>query len=54
MWQVRPIYIKCLIGAIAVFVVGVGIILSDLYNKVGQLEFEMIHLTGKCPVNHSR
>lgn len=54
MEKVKPIYIKLLISAIAIFVVGVGIILSDLYNKVGQLEFEMMHLTGKCPVQHSR
>lgn len=54
MEKVKPIFIKLLIGAIAVFVIGVGALLSDLYNKVGQLEFEMFHLTGKCPVVHTK
>ena len=52
MGDIKPIYIKLLIGAIAVFVIGVGIMLSDLYNKVGQLEFDMMHLTGACPIKH--
>lgn len=52
MGNVKPVYMKLLIAAMAVFVVGVGIALSDLYNKVGQLEFDMMHLTGACPVKH--
>ncbi|MBP7055234.1 MAG: hypothetical protein KBB52_00045 [Candidatus Omnitrophica bacterium] len=54
MLKVKPIYIKLLIGAIAVFIAGVGIMLSDLYNKVGDLEFEMLHLTGACPIKHHK
>lgn len=42
---VRPVYIKALIAAIAVFVIGVCFALSDLYTKVGELKYEMIELT---------
>lgn len=51
---VKPIYIKLLLAAIAVFVIGVCVMLSDLYNKVGQLGFEMMHVTGTCPVKHAK
>lgn len=54
METIKPIYIKLLIGAITVFVIGVGIMLSDIYNKVGRLEFDMMHITGACPVKHAK
>ena len=38
MEKVRPVYIKLLIAAIIIFVIGVSIAISDLYNKVGNLE----------------
>ena len=54
MQQVKPVYIKLLIVAIAIFVVGVGLALSDLYAKVGQLEHDMMHGgPGKCPMKHT-
>jgi len=42
---VRPIYKKLLIAAIAVFVVGVGFALSELYYKVGVLEHAFMDMT---------
>ena len=54
MGKINPVYIKLLIGAIAIFVVGVGIMISELYIKVGQLEFDMMHLTGTCPLKHGK
>jgi hypothetical protein len=52
METVRPIYKKLLIAAIAIYVIGTTFILSDLYNKVGALEFAMDHVTGKCSGKH--
>ncbi len=49
---VRPIFKKLLIAAIAIYVIGTAFITSDLYNKVGTLEFSMDHLSGKCPAKH--
>jgi len=51
--KVRPVYIKLLFAAVAVFVVGVCLALSDLYMKVGQLEHDMMHGgPDKCPLSH--
>ena len=38
MEKVKPMYINFLIAAIIIFVIGVSMALSDLYNKVGALE----------------
>ena len=39
----RPIYIKLLILAIVVYVIGVTFILSDIYFKVGRIEHVLSH-----------
>lgn len=49
MKDVKPVYIKLLIAAGAIFVVGVSIALSDLYQKIGTIEHGMAHAEGKCP-----
>lgn len=53
MEKIRPVYIKFLIVAIAVFVIGVSVALSDLYQKVCSLEHDLIHPEGKCPLKDS-
>ena len=50
--NVKPVYIKVLIIAAAIFVIGVSMALSDLYQKVGNLEHDAIHGQGACPVKH--
>lgn len=49
---VRPIFKKALIVAIVIYVAVTALLLSDLYSKVGSLEFDMIHVTGKCTAKH--
>jgi len=49
METVRPVYVKLLIGALILFVAGVCVALSDIYYKVGSLEHDMMHVTGKAP-----
>ncbi|MCM8760524.1 MAG: hypothetical protein NC938_07035 [Candidatus Omnitrophica bacterium] len=50
--KVRPVFIRLLIAAATVYVIGTTFILSELIEKIGRLEFEMIHLTGKCTAHH--
>lgn len=50
--NVKPVYIKALVIAAAIFVIGVSMALSDLYQKVGNLEHEAIHGQGKCTLTH--
>lgn len=52
MKDIKPIYIKLLIAAAVVFVLGVSMALSDLYQKVGTLEFDAMHAQGKCAIRH--
>lgn len=52
MEKVRQIFIHYLIAAMVVYIVGTAVMMSDLYNKVGALEFAVDHLSGKCPVKH--
>ena len=52
METVRPIYKKALIVALAIYVIGTAMLVSDLYVKVGALEYAMDHLTGKCTAQH--
>lgn len=54
MEKVRPVYLKLLAVAVAVFVAGVAIALSDLYAKVGQLLIDVDHLSGKCTAHQVR
>jgi hypothetical protein len=49
---VRPVFKKLLIAAIIVYVAGTAALLSDLFEKVGKLEFDMMHITGKCAIPH--
>ncbi len=52
METVRPVYKKLLIAAAAIYVIGTAFLLSDLCNKVGNLEMTILHMTGKCPGKH--
>ena len=49
---VRPVFKKLLAAAIVVYVIGTALLLSDLINKVGNLEFAMMHISGKCAAHH--
>jgi hypothetical protein len=44
--KVKDIYIKLLLGAIIIFAIGATYILSDLYDKVGSLDHDVMHLKG--------
>lgn len=44
MQNVRTIYIKMLIAAAAIFVIGVCVALSDLYYKVISVEDALVHM----------
>jgi hypothetical protein len=46
--SVRPVFKKLLIAAIAIYVIGTAVIVSDLSRRVGELEHSIDHLTGKC------
>ena len=54
METVRPVYKQLLIAAIAIYVIGTAFLLSDLCNKVGDLEMTVMHMTGKCSAKHSK
>lgn len=43
----RPIYIKLLILAIILYVIGTTIIISDLYYSICRIKHELFHITGK-------
>lgn len=42
MENVKPIYKKLLVVAIAIFVIGTAFALSDLYYKVGEMEHALV------------
>ncbi|MDD5681659.1 MAG: hypothetical protein PHI59_10535 [Candidatus Omnitrophica bacterium] len=44
---VRPVYKKLLIAAIAIYIIGSCMIQSDLYRKLGRIEHQLCHITGK-------
>lgn len=50
--KIKPVYIKLLAAAVAVFIIGVSMALSDLYQKIGDIEHEMFRIQGKCTVKH--
>jgi len=54
MSAIRPVFKNVLIAAIVLYVVSTTIIISDLCNKVGQMEFELMHITGKCGAHHGK
>ncbi len=43
MKKTNPIFIKFLIAALAVYIVGSCVIMSDLYYKVGMIEHTLMH-----------
>ncbi len=43
MKNVKSIYIKLLIAAIAAWIISTTFILSDLCQRTGELEHEMVH-----------
>lgn len=47
MKEARQIYKILLIVALAVYVIGTSVIMSDLYHKVGQIEHNMMHSGAK-------
>ncbi len=54
METVRPIFKKALLVAIVVYVAGTALLLSDLYTRIGSLEYDMEHVTGKCKAKHQK
>ena len=55
MEKLQKRYLTLFLGAVIIFAFGLTFILSDLYNKVGIMEHEMMHLKDArkgviCPV----
>jgi hypothetical protein len=48
MTGVKPIYIKLLIAAIAIFIIGTALALSDIYYKLGRIEHFLICKDPSC------
>ena len=46
MEKVKDIYIQLLLEAVIIFAIGAACILSDLYDKVGSLDHDVMHLKG--------
>lgn len=44
MAQIRPIYKKVLAAVIVIYVVGVCVMLSDIYRRIGLIEDTLIHM----------
>lgn len=44
--DIRPAFKKLLIAAIAVYVIGVSLMLADLYHKVISIEHMLIEIPG--------
>ena len=42
--NVRPIFKKLLLIALTIFVIGVGVALTDIYYKVGTIEHLLVHI----------
>ncbi|MBD3379666.1 MAG: hypothetical protein GF408_04300 [Candidatus Omnitrophica bacterium] len=43
MQNVRPIFIKALIAAVAVFVIGISVMISDLYIRYERVRHYLLH-----------
>lgn len=54
METVRPVFKKALAAAVVIYVVGTALLLSDLISKVGALEFQMMHIMGRCKAPHQK
>ena len=52
MENIRPVFKKFFVAAIVIYVVGTATLISDLCNRVGELEFKLDHITGKCAIKH--
>ncbi len=52
MENIRPVFKKLLAAAIVTYIIGTALLLSDLFEKVGKLEFAMMHITGACTAHH--
>ena len=50
--SVRPVYKKLLIVAVVLYVIGVCIIQSDLYHKLGCIEHSLMHIQAGTACNH--
>lgn len=53
MSSVNPIYKKLLIAAIAIYVIGVSILLSDISYRLGDIEHKLAHIKIVCPQGNS-
>lgn len=45
MINVKPIYVKLLTAAIAAYVIGTCVMLSELYSKIGEIEHVLSHIS---------
>lgn len=45
--KVRPVYVKWLIAAIALYVAATSIMIAELYVKTIRAEHILMHVTGK-------
>ena len=52
METVRPIFRRLLLAAIAAYVIGTALLLSDLCYRVGSLEHDMVCSAGKRAPSH--
>jgi hypothetical protein len=47
MKNIKPVYLKALLAAIVIYLLGMTIIVSDLYYKVGKIEHHLVHATAE-------
>jgi len=47
MKNIRPAYVKALMAAIVIYLIGMTIIVSDLYRKAGGLEHRLVHMSAE-------
>lgn len=49
MKQTKPIYIKLLIAALALWIIGMSFCVTELYRKIGEVEHALVHVNiGPC------
>lgn len=43
MKPIKPIYIKLIVIAIVIWIIGTTVFITDLYLKVGKIEHDLVH-----------
>jgi hypothetical protein len=50
--KARPIYKKALIAAIVIYIIGLTLILVDMYIKIGAIEHALAHMCAEHQHDH--